>query len=96
MFHVRTKYVEIDYHFICEKVFFNQILVQFLCSRDQLADIFTKSLPRPRFKLLQAKLTVAQAPSACRGAVIQHQMDVSIPNKQQKMYSAVGDSLPEN
>jgi hypothetical protein len=35
MFHTRTKHVEIDYHFIWEKVASNQLLVRYVCSRDQ-------------------------------------------------------------
>jgi hypothetical protein len=38
MFHAQTKHVEIDYHFIREKVASNQLLVRYVCSRDQIAD----------------------------------------------------------
>jgi hypothetical protein len=45
MFHARTKHVEINYHFIREKVASKQLTIQFLWSKDQLADIMTTSLP---------------------------------------------------
>ncbi|TQD70684.1 hypothetical protein C1H46_043779 [Malus baccata] len=44
VFHARTKHVEIDYHYIREKVLANQVSVQFICTQDQVADICTKSL----------------------------------------------------
>ena len=42
VFHARTKHVEIDYHFIREKVCNHDIKVQHVSTVDQLADIFTK------------------------------------------------------
>ncbi|KAJ1692595.1 hypothetical protein LUZ63_009293 [Rhynchospora breviuscula] len=71
MFHARTKHVEIDYHFIRERVHNKQLVIKFVCSKDQIADIMTKPVTTPRFLLLRDKLTVAQPPSACGGAVSQ-------------------------
>jgi hypothetical protein len=34
MFHARTKYIKIDYHFIRERVISNQLYVRYLCSKD--------------------------------------------------------------
>lgn len=64
MFHARTKHVEIDYHFVRERVASNELHVRFLCSKDQLADIFTKPLPTPRFEFLRSKLSMAITTSA--------------------------------
>jgi hypothetical protein len=50
MFHARTKPIEIDYHFVKEKVVSKQLHVKFLCSTDQLADIMTKPLLLPQFQ----------------------------------------------
>jgi histone deacetylase 1/2 len=44
MFHVRTKHIEIDFHFEREKVSAGALKVHFISSQDQLADIFTKAL----------------------------------------------------
>lgn len=41
-FHARTKYIEIDYHFVREQVAFGNILVRLFSSKDQLVDLFTK------------------------------------------------------
>jgi hypothetical protein len=38
VFHVHTKHIEIDYHFVQEKVTSKSLLVRFICSNNQLAD----------------------------------------------------------
>jgi hypothetical protein len=68
VYHARTKYVEVDYHFIREKVVNKDVLIKFISTHDQLVDIFTKGLTSARFCLLRTKLKVLSAPpSACRG-----------------------------
>ena len=49
VFHARTKHIEVDYHFVREKVLRKDPMVKFFSSNDQLADIFTKGLPSSRF-----------------------------------------------
>ncbi|XP_019179912.1 PREDICTED: uncharacterized protein LOC109175117 [Ipomoea nil] len=56
VFHARTKHVEIDYHFVRDKVASGDFLVNYVSTADQLADIFTKPLPSPRFTTLRDKL----------------------------------------
>ena len=46
VFHERTKHIEVDCHFIREKIASGCISTSFVNSNDQLADIFTKSLKR--------------------------------------------------
>jgi hypothetical protein len=69
MFHAYTKHVEIDYHFMRERVISKQLIMQFLCYKDQIVDIMNKALTAPRFGCLKNKLTFAPAPSTCGGAV---------------------------
>jgi histone deacetylase 1/2 len=42
VFHARTKHIEIDFHFVREKVAMGALDVRFIASGDQLADVFTK------------------------------------------------------
>jgi histone deacetylase 1/2 len=42
VFHARTKHIEIDFHFVREKVALGTLEVKFISSSDQLADVFTK------------------------------------------------------
>ncbi|XP_019167565.1 PREDICTED: uncharacterized protein LOC109163266 [Ipomoea nil] len=58
VFHARTKHVEVDYHFVQDKVSAGQLQVHFVSTKDQLADIFTKPLPAARFGALRDKLNV--------------------------------------
>lgn len=49
MFHARTKHIEVDFHFVREQVARKAMEVRFISSKDQLADVFTKPLPRSSF-----------------------------------------------
>jgi hypothetical protein len=62
VFHARTKHVEVDFHFVREKVAQGMLAVQFISTEDQIADVFTKPLPSQRFMLLRSKLRVAPHP----------------------------------
>uniref|UniRef100_A0A2N9I2K1 Uncharacterized protein n=1 Tax=Fagus sylvatica TaxID=28930 RepID=A0A2N9I2K1_FAGSY len=69
VFHARTKHIEVDYHFIWEKVLNKDLFLQFTATGDQRADIFTKGLSAPRFTVLRDKLLVTSCPISLRGAV---------------------------
>ncbi|GKE10944.1 gag/pol polyprotein [Tanacetum coccineum] len=47
IFRAPTKHVEIDYHFVREKVAQGDLRVQHISTHDQIADFFTKPLPTP-------------------------------------------------
>ncbi|KAJ4957636.1 hypothetical protein NE237_024747 [Protea cynaroides] len=44
--HARTKDIELDYHFVLEKVVLGLLVTWFISSQEQLTDIFTKPLPQ--------------------------------------------------
>ena len=56
VFHARTKHIEVDYHFVREKVLRRDVILNFISTHDQLVDLFTKSLPSPWFNWLTSKL----------------------------------------
>jgi hypothetical protein len=43
--HKRTKHIELDIHFVREKVALGEVRVAHIPSTQQLADVFTKGLP---------------------------------------------------
>ncbi|KAH0711177.1 hypothetical protein KY284_012604 [Solanum tuberosum] len=47
--HARTKHVEMDYHFVREKVARGHLVTHFIRSKDQLAGIHTKALTKKEF-----------------------------------------------
>jgi hypothetical protein len=72
VYHARTKHIEVDYHFIREKVLNKDISLSFISTCDQPADIFTKGLTSSRFLFLRDKLMVCPPPIRLRGDVNQH------------------------
>lgn len=68
--HNRSKHFDTDYHYIREQVALGLIETRHVSSTLQLADIFTKPLPRRPFEHLRCKLGVAESPTPrLRGTV---------------------------
>ncbi|CAL2244870.1 unnamed protein product [Prunus armeniaca] len=67
VFHARTCHIELDYHFVCEKVALRSHQVCFVPSVDQPADLFTKALHKPRHQHMSSKLVHPVTPSLRSG-----------------------------
>jgi len=55
-FHSRTKHIDLWYHFIREAIEDKKIEIEYVLTEENVADIFTKALARPRFKGFVEKL----------------------------------------
>jgi hypothetical protein len=67
--HRCTKYIEIDIHFVREKVALGQIRVLHVPSTAQFADIFTKGLATQPFQDIRFSLNVGKPPLDTAGEV---------------------------
>jgi hypothetical protein len=64
VFHARTKHIEIDYHFIRERVAARLLSIRFISSDDQVADGFTKS--QSYRKLIKFRFNLNMRSCDCR------------------------------
>jgi hypothetical protein len=60
--HSKKKHITIKFHFLREQDTENNIKVEYIGTKEQIEDIFTKPLPRETFEYLREKLGVFLAP----------------------------------
>jgi hypothetical protein len=58
VFHARTKHIEIDFHFVRERVAKKLLEIRFIPSQDQVVDGFTKALPTRQFEAFKYNLNL--------------------------------------
>jgi histone deacetylase 1/2 len=58
VFHARTKHIEIDFHFVRERVAAKKLAIKFVSCKDQIADGFTKALPVRLFNVFRHNLNL--------------------------------------
>lgn len=56
VFHARTKHIEVHYHYVRERWSDGDIKLSYVPTEDNLADLFTKALPRPKFEAFRQAL----------------------------------------
>jgi len=59
--HSKTKHISIKYHFLREQVLEQKVKLEYVPSKEQVADILTKPVPRETFEYLRQKLGVVDA-----------------------------------
>lgn len=59
IFHARTKHIEMDYHFVRERVLEKPLEIDFVPSRDQVTDVFTKALSVQLLENFKANLNLS-------------------------------------
>ncbi|KAM0027867.1 putative RNA-directed DNA polymerase [Helianthus debilis subsp. tardiflorus] len=67
--HKRAKHIDLDYHFIRELVNSGKLYTKFVPTNLQVADIFTKSLPRPLFEKFRSMLRLGPPPFRLKGGI---------------------------
>jgi len=61
--HSRTKHIEIRHHFMRDQVSKGDNFIEFIDSKHQIVDIFTKPLARDRFFFIRNELGILDASS---------------------------------
>ncbi len=69
VYHVRTKHIEVHYHFIRKKVLAKEIDLIHVSTEDQVADIFTKALGTNKLRKFRKMLGVLEVDLSLRGSV---------------------------
>ncbi|GMP88168.1 hypothetical protein CsSME_00040245 [Camellia sinensis var. sinensis] len=69
VFHSKSKHIEVDCHFVRDQVLAKRLVLHYIPTIDQLANIFTKSLFVSRFFYLKDKLMLVSPSFSLRGNV---------------------------
>ncbi|GJW11568.1 putative ribonuclease H-like domain-containing protein [Tanacetum coccineum] len=77
--HSKTKHIDIRYHFIKEHVEKGTVEIYFVGTEYQLADLFTKALPKERFEYLVHRIVIIMAQQQHAADV--HPDELCPPNK---------------
>ncbi|GJX48216.1 retrovirus-related pol polyprotein from transposon TNT 1-94 [Tanacetum coccineum] len=84
--HSKTKHIDIRYHFIKEHVERGTVEIYFVGTEYQLADLFTKALPKERFEYLVHRIVIIMAQQQHAGDV--HPDELCPPNKRYDLMDA--------
>jgi hypothetical protein len=70
VFHARTKYVEVNYHFVLDRVAKKKIQIHLISFKDQIGNVLTKSLPHTAFVYLRSA-SCGQLTFSLRGCIME-------------------------
>ncbi|GJZ19810.1 retrovirus-related pol polyprotein from transposon TNT 1-94 [Tanacetum coccineum] len=84
--HSKTKHIDIRYHFIKEHVKKGTVKLYFVETKYQLADLFTKALPKERFEYLVHRIVIIMAQQQHAAEV--HPDKLCPPNKRYDLIDA--------
>lgn len=86
VYHSRTKHFEIDLHFLKDKVTKGDYEINYIASKDQIADMLTKPLPYYKFICFKNKLKAINKTlslregvksSKCEGSIVDHGVELA-------------------
>ena len=60
VFHARSKHIEVQYHYVREKVIAKEIDIQHVSTKFQVADIFTKFLDSVKLKRFNSEMNLQE------------------------------------
>lgn len=66
-FMLEPNILKVDYYIVRKNVLHKDLVVNYVASEDQPADIFTKGLHPRRFQFLRSKLFVTECPNSLKG-----------------------------
>jgi hypothetical protein len=67
VFHARSKHIELDYHFVRERVALGLLVTHYIPTKDQVADLFTKPMSKSALAHFQPKLCLQPRPRLREG-----------------------------
>jgi hypothetical protein len=60
-FHKRTKHIDVQYHYVRDRYEAGLIMPEYVSTKSQLADLFTKALLADQFKSLRSQIGIKKA-----------------------------------
>ena len=69
-FHSQTKHIDLQFHFIREAVEDNKLLITYVPTEENMADIFTKALARPKFEGFVERLGLREVKGSEEGTTM--------------------------
>ena len=62
VFHAHSKHIELDYHYVCERVALGHLVTHHIPTNDQVANLFTKSVSKATLMHFRTKLCLQPRP----------------------------------